>query len=59
MRVDHLAHIVHGDVALEIDIAGIPIDLDDADMRAEREGTVWRIIVGGVVQERLHAGGRL
>ena len=36
-RIDHLAAIVNCNVSQELDIAGVSIDFNDADVRAERE----------------------
>ena len=41
--VDHVAHIVHGDVPQDRGLAGLAVDLDDAHVRAEGEGAVGRI----------------
>ena len=54
-RVDRVADVVDGDVALERHRAGRGVDLDHGDVRAERIRAVRRIVVGGVVEEGLHA----
>src|SRR5262244_3214172 len=46
--VDHVAHVVHGQVALDRHLARVGIDLDHACMRAEGEAEVR-----GVVEARL------
>ena len=50
-----LPDVVDGEVALELDLAGIGVDLDHGDVRAEREGAVGRVVVRRVVKERLLA----
>ena len=54
-RVDLPADVVDGDIAHEIDLARLLVDLDDRDMGAERPGAVRRVVVDGLVEERLHA----
>ena len=42
-RVDHLADVVDGDVAQEVDRTGLGVDLDDGDVRAGGPAEVLRI----------------
>ena len=53
-RVDDVADIVDRDVSDRLDLTRIAIDLDHADVRAERERAVRRIVVGRLIEERLH-----
>src|SRR5207244_9697384 len=39
-RVDHVAVIVDCDIALDLDVAGVRINFDKGDVRAEGEGEV-------------------
>src|SRR5439155_1307374 len=57
-RVDLLADVVHRDVALELGLAGLLVDLDDRDVRPERPGAVRRVVVGRLVEIRLHPVGQ-
>ena len=50
-----LPDVVDRDVALERHLARLGVDLDHGDVRAERERAVRRVVVGGVVEERLLA----
>src|SRR5215210_3345862 len=43
--IDDVADVVDGDVALDVHLAGVGLDLDDADVGAEGEGAVGRIVV--------------
>ena len=54
-RVDLPAHIVDGDVADQLHVAGLGVHLDDRDVGTEGPGAVGRVVVRGLVQERLHA----
>ena len=58
-RVDLLADVVDRDVADEVDLAGLLVDLDDGDVRPERPRAVRGVVVGGLVEVRLHALGRV
>ena len=48
------SHVVHRDIALNLDLAGIGIHLDDADVRAEGVGEVGRIVEVTLLQAWLH-----
>ena len=39
-RIDHFAAIVDRDIFEELDVAGLFIDFDDADVSAERKGEI-------------------
>ena len=54
-RVDLLADVVDRDIADEVDLAGLLVDLDDRDVRPERPRAVRGVVVGGLVEIRLHA----
>src|SRR5205807_5373896 len=43
-RVDLVAAVVDGDVVQQVDLPGLLVDLDDADVRAEREREVRRVV---------------
>ena len=58
-RVDLLADVVDRDVAHELDAAGLLVDLDDRDVRPERPRAVRRVVVGRLVEVRLHPLGRV
>jgi hypothetical protein len=51
-RVDDVAAVVDGHEAADLDLARALVDVDDADVRAEREREVRRV----VVVDRLEAG---
>ena len=53
-RVDDVAAVVDGDEAAHLDLAGAAVDVDHADVAAEREGEVRRIVVVHRLQPRLH-----
>src|SRR6476619_362272 len=56
-RVDDVAAVVDRDEAADVDLAGALVDVDDADVAAEREGEVRRIVVVDRLETRLHPGG--
>ena len=62
-RVDHRAAVVDGDVAHELDPAGLEVDLDDGDVGAERERRVALVEVASGLERgrrrRRDAGGVL
>ena len=58
-RVDLVADVVDRDVAHEVDLAGLLVDLDGRDVGAERPRAVRRVVVGRLVEVRLHALGRV
>jgi len=58
-RVDLPAHVIHGHVAHQVDVAGVPVHLDHCDVRPERPGAVGRVVVGGLIEERLEALGQV
>ena len=59
-RVEDAAAVVDGDVAQHRDAAGLGVDLDDRDVRAERERRVGAVEVELVAQRaRLEAVGQL
>lgn len=41
--IDHFAAIIDGDIAQELHVAGLPVDLHNDDVRAEGEGEVLRL----------------
>ena len=53
-RVDDVAAVVDRDEAPDLHLAGAAIDVDDADVAAEREGQVRRIVVVRRLQARFH-----
>src|SRR5216683_6073804 len=55
-RIDPRAAIVKGVETADLGNAGIDIDIDYADIGAERIGHVRRIVVTHRLQPRLHAG---
>ena len=57
-RVDDVAAVVDRDVLLQIDAAGLGVDLDHRDVRAERPDEVGRIEVGDRFEPLLHALGQ-
>jgi hypothetical protein len=57
-RVDDIATVIDSHVTFQIDDAGIRVNLDNCDVRAEGEGAVRRIVVARFVEEWLHASGR-
>ena len=59
-RVEDAAAVVDGDVAHQPHAAGLGVDLDDGDVRAERVRRVAAVEVELVAQRpRLHAVGQL
>ena len=58
-RIDDDAAIVHGDVALDLDLAGIAIDFRHDDVGAEGEGEVGRLPEVRRHQARLGIGRQL
>ena len=54
-RVEDPAAVVDRDVADVLDLAGLDVDLDDRDVRAEREGRVALVEVERVGERGLHA----
>src|SRR5262250_2520961 len=57
--VDHVAHVVHGDVALDLHLARVGIDLDDARMRAEGEAEVRGVVEAGLLEPGLEPLGEV
>ena len=58
-RIHNVAAIVHRDVALDLDVAGVAIDFGDHDVRAEREREVRRLPEMGRDQAGLGVGRQL
>ena len=58
-RVDARAAIVERVEAPHLGLAGVDVDVDHADIGAEREGEVRRIVVIDRLEPRLHAGRHL
>ena len=52
-RVEDPSAVVDGDVAQRADPAGVEVDLDDRDVRAEGEGREGQLVVGGDRQPAL------
>jgi hypothetical protein len=52
-RVDDGAEVVHRGEAVDAHLAGLPVDLDLADVGAARKGEVGRVVEGRFVQARL------
>ncbi len=53
-RVDHVAAVIDRDVLAHVDCAGIRVDFDHADMRAERPCEVGRVEVAHRFEALLH-----
>ena len=53
-RVDDVAAVVDRDEAADLDLAGALVDVDDADVAAERERQVRRVVVVDRLEARLH-----
>ena len=53
-RVEDATAVVDRDVAEQLDLAGLGVDLDDRDVRAERERRLTLVEVEGVRERRLH-----
>ena len=58
-RVDLHAAVVDGDVLQHVDGAGLGVDLDDADVRAERPREVGRVVGDLRLEVRLEAVGQV
>ena len=54
-RIDLVAAVVDGNVALQLHDARLAVDFDDRDVRAERIDEVRRIVEGGRLEPWLHA----
>ena len=52
--IDHFAAVVQGDIAQEFCLAGFFVDLDDADVRAERKCKILRLEKVGRGQAGFH-----
>src|SRR5450759_5219170 len=57
-RVDHVAAVVDRDVALEVAVAGLGIDLDHGAVSAERPHEVARVVVRDSFEALLHPLGK-
>ena len=58
-RVDLVAAVVDRDVLQHVDAAGLLVDLDDADVGAERPREVGRVVGDLGLEVRLHAVGQV
>ena len=58
-RVDHVAHVVYRQVALQLHVTRIGADFDDGDVCAERENEVGRVVEAGRLQRRLDPLGQV
>ena len=58
-RVDLVAAVVDGDVRQQVDRAGLRVDLDHADVGAEREREVGRVVGDLGLEVGLHAVGQV
>ena len=58
-RVDLLADIVHGDIANQVHHPRLLVDLDEGHVGPERECAVGRVVVGRLVEVRLHVHRRI
>ena len=58
-RVDLVAAVVDGDVLQHVDVAGLGVDLDDADVRAEGPREVGRVVGDVGLEVRLQPVGQV
>ncbi len=58
-RVDDVAAVVDRDEAPDLDLPGALVDVDDADVAAEREGQVGRVVVVDRLEAGLHPLGMI
>src|SRR3954451_8938306 len=56
-RVDDVPAVVDGDESADLDLAGALVEIDHADVRAEGEGQVRRVVVVDRLEPGLHPGG--
>ena len=57
-RINHIAAIVHGDILLHADIAGIGIDFNDAQVRAEGKCEVRGLKKRGGIEAGVNSRGQ-
>ena len=55
--IELAATVVYRDVAGDLHLAGVLVDLHRADMRAEREGEIFRLKEGRCLQSRFDTFG--